>query len=148
MKGDRPMMNNVASFEELSMEELIQQAECDLITAPHYLQESVMEKSQSIQVQLPMQLEIHAKLIPQKMQMFYYTMKVSLAMVCTLILLAVSAYIPSGLQNGLAAIKEPVSTKTTLFTTTISEQKSDFTETISHLKKNITQTINGGNKHE
>jgi len=139
------MTNNFTNLEELSIAELIQQAECDLITAPHYLQASVMEKSQSMQVQLPMQLEIHAKLIPQKMQLFYYTMKVSLAMVCTLVLLAISAYIPSGLQNGLDAIREPVSTKTTLFTTTISEQKTDFAETINHLKKNITQTINGGN---
>ncbi|HKM20894.1 MAG TPA: hypothetical protein VJZ01_02495, partial [Lachnospiraceae bacterium] len=117
------------TMEELSIEELIEFAEGDLITAPHYLQDNIIQKSQSVQVQLPMQIEAHAKQIPKKMQMFYYTMKVSIAMVCTLILLFVSTNIPTGLQSGLKAIANPISEKADRLSESMSERSSEWDET-------------------
>ena len=64
------MQDNPMKLEELSIDELIRIAEQDMITAPHYLKENVMERSQSVQVQLPMKLEVHTRQVSKKMQMF------------------------------------------------------------------------------
>lgn len=139
------MQDEPMKLEDMSMEDLIRIAEQDMITAPHYLKDEIMAKSQSIQVQLPMKIEVHTKQISKRMQMFYYTMKVSVAMICTLILLLVSMNIPSGILNGYQAIAEPIDAKTSAITTTFSEKRLNFRESIDEIKSNILQTINGGN---
>lgn len=140
--------NSNQNMEEISIGELIRLAESDMITAPHYLQDSIIQKSQSVQVQLPMQIEAHAKQMPKKMQMFYYTMKVSIAMVCTLILLFVSTDIPTGLQNGFNAIANPISEKADQLSESMSERSSEWDETLKQMKEQINQTILGGSQNE
>lgn len=132
----------------MSIDELIELAESDIITAPHYLQESIMQKSQSVQVQLPMQIEAHTKQLSKKMQMFYYTMKVSIAMVCTLILLSVSTNIPTGLQSGINAIAHPISQKASELSESMSERSDKWDEKFKEIKENMNQTILGGNENE
>ncbi len=138
----------VNRIEEISIDDLIELAESNLLSAPHYLSESIIQRSQSVQVQLPMQIEAHTKQLSKKMQMFYYTMKVSIAMVCTLILLSVSTNIPNGLQSGINAIAHPISQKATEFSESMSERSDKWDETIKKMKENMNQTILGGNENE
>lgn len=55
----------------------------ELIHAPRNMKESVMEKANSLPVQLNMQTNILSK----KMELFTYSLKVSAAVICTLFLL-------------------------------------------------------------
>ena len=142
------MQDNPMKLEELSIDELIRIAEQDMITAPHYLKENVMERSQSVQVQLPMKLEVHTRQVSKKMQMFYYTMKVSAAMVCTLILLLLVPNIKLNIDQGYQEAKRPIEEKRTEVTETFMEKRSNFRESIDTLKANFMQSINGGNDNE
>lgn len=142
------MQDDQMKLEDLSIDDLIRVAEQDMITAPHYLKDNIMNKSQSVQVQLPMQIEVHTKRLSKRMQMFCYTMKISAAMVCALILLLVVPNIQPTLAQGYNGIKQPIVEKTSEITTTFTEKRSNFKESVDEIKDNLLQTINGGNKNE
>ncbi|NLG05831.1 MAG: hypothetical protein GX567_18700 [Clostridia bacterium] len=97
-------MKEPIQYDDLSIEELISQAEADLIKAPAYLKDSIMKKSQSMEIQIPMQVKKSQKVISKQVQMLYYTLKVSAAVVCTVVMLLFGIQI----QNGINSIKEPI----------------------------------------
>lgn len=142
------MQDDLMKLEELSIDDLIRVAEQDMIMAPHYLREDTMLRSQSIQVQLPMKIEVHTKQISKKMQMFCYTMKISAAMICALILLLIVPNINMNIEHSYQRIEEPFETQKSEMRSTFMEKRSDFRESIDEIKENIIETINGGNEHE
>ncbi len=142
------MQDNFKKLEDMSVDELIRIAEQDIITAPHYLKDDIVEKSQSIQIQLPMQIEVHTRQISKRMLMFFYTMKISAAMICTLILLLVVPNIHLNIDKSYQGIKQPIETTRTEISNVFMEQRSDFRESVDRIKENIKQTFHGGNENE
>ena len=105
-ESEKDVLLTEQRIEDLSIDELIAQAESDLVKAPVYLKDSIMKKSQSMEVQIPMQVRKGKKVISKQMQMLYYTLKVSAAVVCTIVMLFLGIQIQSGLESIKAPLKE------------------------------------------
>lgn len=84
---------------DIDIEALIAETEAGpMLHAPAYLKDEILEKSQSISIQVPMKLQKQKKEISKQMQFLYYSLKISAAVIICLFQLVLIGKIPSGIS--------------------------------------------------
>ncbi|MFT3983886.1 MAG: hypothetical protein QM697_08250 [Lachnospiraceae bacterium] len=101
MKVQEPDMRDQFKIVDttLDIEALIRQTESQpLLSAPSYLKEEIIEKSLGISVQVPIQLKKQKKEISKRMQLLFYSLKISAAVVFCLFQLATLNRFPADMN--------------------------------------------------
>jgi len=84
---------------QIDIEALIAQVESQpLLPAPAYLKDEIMEKSRGIGVQAPIQFEKQKKEFSKRMQLLFYSLKISAAVVFCLFQLAMLNRFPADMN--------------------------------------------------
>lgn len=84
---------------QIDIEALIAQVESQpLLPAPAYLKDEIMEKSRGISVQAPIQFEKQKKEFSKRMQLLFYSLKISAAVVFCLFQLAMLNRFPADMN--------------------------------------------------
>lgn len=81
--------------EEEFLDWLMQIERQELLSAPKYLKENILNESKS----LPAQVSIKGKHLSARMQLFLYGMKVSVAVLCGIIMLGISSFHPGTVND-------------------------------------------------
>lgn len=96
--SDRQNYLNI-SASEIDIEALIAQVESQpLLSAPAYLKDEILDKSRGVSVQVPLQLEKKKKELSKRMQLLFYSLKISAAVVFCLFQLAMINRFPADMN--------------------------------------------------